>query len=223
MNDKAILFDVDGTLVDSNDLHARAWVDAFAEFGLEIPIADVRQQIGKGADNLMPALLDERTVSRHGAAISSARTRIYGERYAMRVEPFADVAALFRRAKRDGWLIVIATSGTRAEIDPLLDKLGCRDLVDLVTTTDDAEHSKPDPDIFSAALTKIGLQAPNALVVGDSPYDIEAAARIELRAVAVRSGGFSDETLRKAGAVAIYDDVASLLAAYDRSPLATGA
>jgi HAD superfamily hydrolase (TIGR01509 family) len=220
MTTKAILFDVDGTLVDSNDLHAQAWVDAFAEFDITIPHAEVHDQIGKGGDNLMPALLDEEVVDKHGEAISEARSRIYKDSYASRVEPFADVAELFRMAKRDGWKIVIATSGQSEEVEPHLEKLGVRDLVDAVTTADDAERSKPDPDIFAAALKKVGVASANAIVVGDSPYDIEAAGKLGLRTIAVRSGGFDDEVLKGAGAVAIYDSPADLLARYESSPLA---
>jgi len=219
MTIKAILFDVDGTLVDSNDLHARAWVDAFAEFDIVVAHADVRNQIGKGGDNLMPALLDPDVVDRHGEAMSAARSRIYKQNYASCVEPFADVASLFRRAKQDGWAIVIATSGESDEVEPHLEKLGVRDLVDEVTTSSDAERSKPDPDIFAAALKKVGAEAAEAIVVGDSPYDIEAAAKLGLRTIAVRSGGFADDVLTAAGAVAIYDDPADLLARYDTSPL----
>jgi HAD superfamily hydrolase (TIGR01509 family) len=220
MPNKAMLFDVDGTLVDSNDFHAQAWVDAFAEFGLTVPVAGVRGQIGKGGDNLMPALLGAKVVDDHGEAISSARARIYKDSYASRVEPFADVAALFQRAKRDRWKIVIATSGQSEEIDPHIDKLEVRDLIDVVTTADDAERSKPDPDIFAAALKKVGAAASDAIVVGDSPYDIAAAAQLGIRTIAVRCGGFDDRTLEEAGAVAIYDSPADLLAQYDRTLLA---
>ena len=220
MKTKAILFDLDGTLVDSNDLHAHAWVDAFAEYGLEIPFADVRAQIGKGGDNLMPTLLDAQTVEQKGEDISRARGRIYKDRYAAQVTPFDNVAALFRRAKRDGWRIVIATSGESEEVAVHLDMLECRDLVDVVTTADDADRSKPDPDIFAAALSLIGADAANAIVVGDSPYDMEAAAKLSLRAIAVRSRGFDDRTLRESHAVAIYDSVSDILLGYDCSPLA---
>lgn len=219
MPTKAILFDVDGTLVDSNNLHAQAWVDAFAKFDLVIPVADVRQQIGKGGDNLMPALLDVVVVAQFGEAISAARSRIYKDKYASQVEPFADVAALFRRARQDDWKIVIATSGQSEEVDPHLEKLGVRDLVDAVTTAGDAERSKPDPDIFAAALEKAEVAAANAIVVGDSPYDIQAASKLGIRTIAVRSGGFDDQTLMEAGAVAIYDNPADLLARYDGSLL----
>lgn len=220
MTTKAILFDVDGTLVDSNDLHARAWVEAFAEFDITIPHAEVHDQIGKGGDNLMPALLDKKVVDEHGDAISKARSRIYKERYASQVEPFADVAALFRRARQDGWKIVLATSGEIEEVEPHIEKLGICELVDVVTTATDAEHSKPDPDIFAAALKKVGAKAADAIVVGDSPYDIQAAAKLALRTIAVRSGGFQDHILMEAGAVAIYDNPADLLLKYDASLLA---
>lgn len=221
MTVKAILFDVDGTLVDSNDLHAAAWVQAFAEFDIVVPHADVHDQIGKGGDNLMPALLDEKVVEEHGEAISKARGRIYKKRHASKVKPFADVAALFRRARRDGWKIVLATSGESEEVEPHIDKLGVRDLLDVVTTATDAEHSKPDPDIFAAALKKVGAKPADAIVVGDSPYDIQAAAKLGLRTIAVRSGGFDDRVLKEAGAVAIYDNPADLLARYDASLLAS--
>jgi HAD superfamily hydrolase (TIGR01509 family) len=220
MTIKAILFDVDGTLVDSNDLHARAWVDAFAEFQIAIPIGDVHSQIGKGGDNLMPALLEPKVVEQHGEAISAARSRIYNDRYASQVTPFADVSALFERAKQDDWKIVIATSGQSEEVESHLEKLGVGHLIDAVTTADDAEHSKPDPDIFAAALQKVGAESANAIVVGDSPYDIAAAAKLGLRTIAVRSGGFDDSLLMEAGAVAIYDSPADLLEKYDASLLA---
>jgi HAD superfamily hydrolase (TIGR01509 family) len=221
MTVKAILFDVDGTLVDSNDLHAAAWVEAFAEFDIVIRHADVHDQIGKGGDNLMPALLDQAVVDQHGEAISDARSRIYKEHHAIKVKPFPDVAALFQRAREDGWKIVLATSGEPEEVEPHIDKLGVRDLVDVVTTATDAEHSKPDPDIFAAALTKVGAEAADAIVVGDSPYDIQAAAKLGLRTIAVRSGGFDDRVLMEAGAVAIYDNPADLFARYADSLLAS--
>ena len=220
MTIRAILFDVDGTLVDSNDLHAQAWVDAFAEFGLAISFADVRPQIGKGGDNLMPALLPADLVAEKGDEISRARSRIYQDTYAGRVRPFADVAPLFRRARADGWKIAIATSGKSQEVDPHLDSLECRDLVDVVTTADDAERSKPDPDIFAAALEKVGANAADAIVVGDTPYDIEAAGKLGIRTIALRCGGFGDQALKDAGAVAIYDSPSDLLRRYEMSILA---
>jgi membrane protein len=180
----------------------------------------VHGQIGKGGDNLMPTLLDADVVEKHGKAISTARGRIFKDRYASRVEPFADVAVLFLRAQQDGWTIVIATSGESEEVEPHLERLGVRGLVDAVTTAGDAERSKPDPDIFAAALQKVGADAADAIVVGDSPYDIAAAAKLGMRPIAVRSGGFDDRTRNEAGAVAIYDSPADLLTHYDTSPLA---
>lgn len=220
MTDKALLFDVDGTLVDSNRLHAQAWTDAFAQFGIAIPVDTVQGQIGKGGDTLMPALLDPAIVDEHGEAISQARSNIFKERYADRVEPFSDVAALFHRARQDGWTIVLATSSPGEELEPHLDRLGVRNLIDAVTTADDAERSKPHPDIFAAALEKAGVAAMDAIVIGDSPYDMEAASKLGIPAIAVRSGGFDDRTLTNAGAVALFDHPADLLARYDVSPLA---
>ena len=220
MTVKAILVDVDGTLVDSNDLHAQAWVDALAEFDIAFPIADVSPLMGMGGDNLLPAILAKDVVDRHGSDIASARARIFKERYASRVEPFPQVAALFRRLRRDDWKIVLATSSHSEELDPHLDALGVRDLVDAVTTADDAKHSKPDPDIFAAALKKVAAEAADAIVLGDSPYDVAAAARLGIRTIAVRSGGFDDKRLAEAGAAEIYDSPADLLAHYEDSILA---
>ncbi|MEF2554319.1 HAD family hydrolase [Aurantimonas sp. A2-1-M11] len=145
-----------------------------------------------------------------------------GKATPVRWSPFADVAALFTRVRQDDWTIVIAISGQSEEVDPHLEKLGVRELVDAVTTAGDAERTKPDPDIFAAALRKVGAEAANAIVVGDSPYDITAATKLGIRTIAVRSGGFEDRTLMEAGAVAIYDNPADLLARYDASLLASG-
>jgi HAD superfamily hydrolase (TIGR01509 family) len=219
---KAILFDVDGTLVDSNDLHARAWVDTFDRFGVIAPFEKVREQIGKGGDNLMPVFLDSATIDARGEEITAARSTIFKQSYAPEVEPFAEVRSLFQRAAADGWTIVLATSGTSEEIEPYLDMLDCRDIVSVVTTSDDAERSKPDPDIFAAAMAKAGVTADRAIVVGDSPYDMEAAGKLGIPAIAVRCGCFDDQTLLDAGAIALYDSPSDLLRLYALSVLSEG-
>jgi phosphoglycolate phosphatase-like HAD superfamily hydrolase len=209
----AILFDVDGTLVDSNELHAAAWHEAFAHFDIEIPVDAIRGQIGKGGDNLIPALLPDLD-DRKRDEIDDYRSLLFKRDYLPRVVPFAGVRALFERLYGDGVRIVLASSSGADEVSYHLDLIGCRDLVFATTSADEADHSKPDPDIFNAALAKVArAEASEALVVGDTPYDLEAAAKAGIRAVALRCGGFPDAAL--GGASAIYDGPADLLANYE--------
>ncbi len=216
----AVLFDIDGTLVDSNDHHVLAWEQAFAGIGERFDRQTIHDQIGKGTDMLVPTLLpdlddaaQERLGEAHGAAFKS--------RYLDQVKPFPGARDLLARAHDAGLRVVLASSASKDELDHYLGLLGARDLVDETTSADDVENTKPAPDIFATALKKIGSPpAHEVIVIGDTPYDIEAAAKCGVAAIAVRSGGFSDEALTKAGAIAMYDDVAALLHDYDGSPLA---
>jgi len=217
----AALFDVDGTLVDSNDLHAAAWAEAFRCFGHDIPEQRIRFQVGKGGDNLIPALLpdlgdDERE------QLEAYRSDLYKTDYLPEVEPFPGVRPLFERLRADGVAIVLASSSGRDEVDHNLDLIGCRDLVSAATSRDDVEHSKPCPDIFEAALGKAGVPADKALVVGDTPWDVKAAARTGLATIGFRSGGFEDRDLIEAGVKALYDGPEDLLRRYHSSPFARG-
>jgi len=217
---KAVLFDVDGTLVDSVDLHAQAWLDALREFGHDVAFADVRAQIGKGGDQLMPVFLPEAEVTRRGKEMEAWRKRLYMGEMIGRARPFPGVAELFRRIRADGMRVILASSGKSDELAHYKRLLGIEALVDAETTSEDAEKSKPHPDTFVAALD--GLPAAEAIVVGDSPYDAEAAGKAGLRTIGLLSGGFPAEDLRGAGCVALYRDPADLLARYDDSPLARG-
>ena len=216
---KAVIFDVDGTLVDSVDFHARAWQETFREFGKEIPFADVRFQIGKGGDQLLPVFLTNEEIEELGEEISERRTALFRERYLPEVKGFPMVRELFERLLADGKQIALASSAIGEELKTYKERAQIADLIDAETSKDDAEKSKPHPDIFEAALERLGLAAPeHALIVGDTPYDIEAASRAGLRTVAVRCGGFPEETLQQA--IAIFNDPADLLARYETSPLA---
>ena len=220
---KAILFDVDGTLVDTNDLHAAAWQEAFRRFGIELPFERIRGQIGKGGDNLIPALLPPEVVERRRKEIEDFRSTLFKRAYLPRAVPFPGVRALFERLCEDGVKIVLASSSHAEEVDFHLDLIGARDLVFATTSKDDVEHSKPCPDIFEAALAKVAPLGPDSvLVVGDTPYDMEAAARAGMRAVAVRCGGFPEDALIASGAAELHDDPEALLRDYDRSLIASG-
>lgn len=215
----AALFDVDGTLVDSNDLHATAWVEAFRHFGFDLPFDRVRGQIGKGGDNLIPALLPTLPAARR-EEMESWRGDLFKRVYLDQVRPFPGVRALFTRIREDGIAIVLASSAKQEEVDHHVRLLECGDLISATTTADEVESSKPDPDIFAVALRSAGVDADRAIVVGDTPYDVEAAAKIGLRTIGFRCGGFDEDALRQAGAVTLFDGPEDMLARYPDSPLA---
>ena len=219
----AVLFDVDGTLIDSNDLHAEAWVETFSHFGVEVPFEAAHSQIGKGGDNLIPALLPPELVAAKQEEIESFRSELFQRDYLPRVIPFPGVRALFERLSVDGKKIVLASSAKAAEVSFHKGVIGAADLIASTTSADDVEHSKPDPDIFAAALAKVApLTASEVVVVGDSPFDMEAAAKIGIATIGFLSGGFAEDVLRRAGAREIYDGPEDLLRNYDRSLLVTG-
>jgi HAD superfamily hydrolase (TIGR01509 family) len=219
---KAVIFDVDGTLVDSNLQHVEAWREAFAHYGKELSAEEVHAQIGKGGDQLMPVFLSRHEIERFGADLERLRLEIFTRDYLPNAEPFPKVRELFERLRGDGVRIALATSAKETEIEHHQKTLGIEDLVDVATSKDDAEHSKPCPDIFETALARLdGVEPSDAIVVGDTPYDAQAATRCGLRTIGLLSGGFDEQVLRDAGCVAIYRDIADLLANYEESPLAS--
>lgn len=215
---RAILFDVDGTLVDSNDAHADAWVRAFAEHGVTVDRDHVRRCIGMGGDKLMPEVSGLREETPQGKAIATRRSELFQREFLPHLEAFRDAARLVAAVKARGLRAVAASSAKADELTPLLETAGARALMDAVTSSDDAEESKPDPDIVEAALQRAGATAGEALMIGDTPYDIEAAGRCGVPVIAFRCGGWTDPDLR--GAVAIYDGPWDLLARLDESPIA---
>ena len=216
----AVIFDVDGTLVDSNEFHVRAWVEAFRQYGKTVNPADVRPQIGKGGDEVMPEFLTAGELRRFGEELDADRARLFAEEYLPRVRPFPCVKELFRRIKDDGLLIALASSSKEQEVDHHKKALQIEDLIDAATSSDDAKRSKPNPDIFLAALEKLGHVPPEeAITVGDSPWDVLAATKAGMRAIGVLTGGFSREELLNAGAIEVYASVEELFENYERSVL----
>jgi HAD superfamily hydrolase (TIGR01509 family) len=219
---KAALFDVDGTLVDTNDLHAAAWREAFLHFGLDRPLGEIRWHVGKGSDNFIPALFPDMPEARR-EEIADFRSDLFKRHYLPRATPFPGVRDLFERLAGDGVRIVLASSSHSEEVDFYLGLIGCEDLVDAKTSKDDVESSKPCPDIFEAALARAApYGADEAAVVGDTPWDAKAAARLGLRTIGFRSGGFPDEALTAAGACELYDGPEDLLRRYDTSVFGRG-
>ena len=218
---KAVIFDVDGTLVDSVDLHARAWQEALAHFGKHFDFERVRYQIGKGGDQLMPVFLSEQELEEFGEELEKYRGDLFKREYLLKVKGFPGVRELFQRVRREGLQIALASSAKGDELKTYKKLARIEDLVEEETSSDDAERSKPHPDIFEAALEKLEDVRPSeAVVVGDTPYDAEAAGKAGLKTIGLLAGGFPEEDLRAAGCVRIYKDAADLLANYDASPLA---
>jgi HAD superfamily hydrolase (TIGR01549 family) len=217
---RAAIFDLDGTLVDSNDLHVQAWQETFRHFGKEIPIERLREQIGKGGDQYLPEFLTEAEMREIGKQVEEFRGKIFKKKYLPLVRPFPRVRDLFERVRSDGKKIALASSGKADEVDHYQKLLGIEGLVDCQTTADDVVHSKPKGDVFISALRLLGHLAPDeAVAIGDTPYDVEAAKKIDLATIALLCGGFPEEDLRDAGAIAIFQNPADLLARYYQSPL----
>jgi HAD superfamily hydrolase (TIGR01509 family) len=216
MPEKAIVFDVDGTLIDSVDLHTRAWQEAFAEFGKQLHFAELRSQIGKGADMLIPCFLNQEETERFAKKISKRQGEIFQQRYFSQVRPLASVPQLFSRLQKGGWIVALASSGKRKEVDHHKRLLGIQRFINLEVSADEVPRSKPHPDIFERVLKKLNsLDACRVLAVGDTPYDIEAAGKLGVRTIALLCGGFPEKQLVSAGAVAIFHSPAELLFRYE--------
>lgn len=216
---KAAIFDLDGTLLDSVDLHALAWQEAMLQFGHDVSFEQVRSQIGKGGDKLIPVFLSAHEQREHGKDLEEWRGNRFKNEYLPLVRPFSAVPDLLRRVRDAGLRIAVASSAKKDEVDKYLDIAGITDLVDVTTSSDDAEESKPAPDIFNVVLKKLKIDGADAVVIGDTPYDAEAARKAGVRTVGVLCGGFLEDELRKAGCAEVYPGPAALLACFERSML----
>jgi membrane protein len=218
MKIRAVLFDVDGTLVDSNEAHVDSWAVAFREAGRPQEVDDIRLQIGKGGDLLVPSLLPHATEAQC-RAIAKAHGDHFKSAYLPHIKPFPGARDLLAHVKERGRKTVLASSAKKEEVDHYVGLLDAEDLIDAVASADDVAESKPEPDIFGSALDKVGVEAGAAMAVGDTIYDVEAALRIGIATIGLTSGPFDRTQLRDAGAVAIFADAADLLSAFDRSHL----
>ncbi|MBV9267658.1 MAG: HAD family hydrolase [Acidobacteriaceae bacterium] len=219
---KAIIFDIDGTLLDSVDLHAQAWREALRHFGHDVPFDQIRSQIGKGGDQLLPVFLTKRELDSMQKEIEEYRSKLFKDKYLPKVKPFPGVRALFEEIGKNGQKIALASSARGDELEHYERIAGIEDLVQVETSSADAKRSKPHPDIFEAALDRLGegIEREEVMVVGDSPHDAEAAKRAQLAVVGVLCGGFPEQQLRDAGCIAIYGGPEDLLNHYRESPIA---
>jgi len=204
---QAALLDVDGTLVDSNYQHALAWYRAFRRSGIVLPLWRIHRHVGMGGDQLVPALVGERADEERGEEIRDLRGEEF-ERLVDEIEPLEGARELIADLKERGLTVVLASSAPQDELDHYLELLDARELADCWTTDDDVEATKPEPDLVRAALEKVGTE--DAVMVGDTPWDVEAARKAGIETVCVITGGFSEQELRDAGAAAVYASVADL-------------
>jgi phosphoglycolate phosphatase-like HAD superfamily hydrolase len=215
---RTVLLDIDGTLIDSNDAHARAWVDSLREHGYVIRFEQVRPLIGMGGDKVLPQLTGLDPESGEAERMGATRSELFLDRELPTLRPTRGARALLEHLLAQGHELVVATSAKTDEVRALLEQAGVSDLIRLASSADDADRSKPDPDIVQAALRLSGSQAAHSALIGDTPYDVEAAARARVPAIALRCGGWWDDEAF-AQATAIYDDPADLLAHFEESPL----
>lgn len=216
MADTAI-FDVDGTLVDTNYQHALAWYRSFRRFDIVLPIWRIHRAIGMGGDQLVPALAGDAVERAHGEALRAAWTEEF-EQLIDEVCPFDGAHDLLRAVKDRGFSVVLASSGKSDHVERFLDLVDARDIADAWTTSDDVANSKPAPDLVQTALKRAPGSA--GIMIGDSPWDAVAAGEADIATVAVRTGGFSVDELRDAGAVAVFDSLSDLIDGLDGTPLA---
>jgi phosphoglycolate phosphatase-like HAD superfamily hydrolase len=212
-----VLLDIDGTLLDSNDAHARAWVRAFPEHGYVVPFEAIRPLIGKGGDKLIPELTGLDPDSGEAKRLSETRGEIFRERELPTLRATPGARELLEHMRARGLELVVATSAKADEVRALLEQAGVADLIEASSSADDVERSKPDPDIVRAALSAVRRPASHSLMLGDTPYDVEAATRARVPIIALRCGGWDDAALE--GATEVYDDPADLLRHYETSAL----
>lgn len=215
---RGVILDLDGTLIDSNDAHAQAWLEAMAGEGFRPPFHEVRRLIGMGGTFLLPQAAGIEADSEIGGRIRRRRKEIFRGEYLPYLQPFPKVKELLARMRQSGLKRVVASASRREEVEEMLDLARIRELVQGATSASDVEDPKPEPDVVMAAIDKLALAPDQVLLLGDTPYDIEAASRIGVGVVALESGGWPAPEL--AGAVAVYRDAADLLARFDSSPFA---
>jgi HAD superfamily hydrolase (TIGR01509 family) len=219
MMTKVLLSDIDGTLVDSNALHAEAWRRAFEHFGIEVGMGEAWSQIGKGGDQLIPMFVPQADRDRLEPEIKAFRKEVFHHDYMPRIVGFNKARELLLRVKKSGRRIVLATSSDKADLATYKKIVGMEDLVEEEATSADAEASNPAPDIFAAALKKAGVGASEAIALGDTPYDAQAAGALGIRVIGVTCGGWKRSDLLDAGCAEVYQDPADLLLRFEESML----
>ncbi|MFZ0916742.1 MAG: HAD family hydrolase [Candidatus Udaeobacter sp.] len=213
---RAFIFDIDGTLVDSNELHVDSWDRAFRKFGKHFPREALHAQVGKGSDQYLPEFLSEREIADFGKQLDEYRSELFRKEYLPRVRPFPKVRELFQLIRDDHKRIVLASSGKKSDTEYYIKLLKIGNLIEGYTSAGDADRSKPAPDIFTAALETLDVRPAEAIAVGDTRFDVEAAGKVGLKTIALTCGGTAEQILRHAGVIPVFRDPAHLLAEYDQ-------
>lgn len=214
---KGIILDVDGTLIDSNHAHVDSWYRALRGHGFNISFDKIRSLIGMGGDNFLPAAVGIEKDSSIGEEIAQQKSMFFEQDYLGKLMPFPKVPELLEHMKAEGLQLVVGSSSEPEELERLLNIAGATQYLESQISSGDVENSKPNPDIVHAALDKLGLAANEVIMIGDTPYDIEAALKAGVQTIALRCGGWNDNDLK--GAIAIYNSPADLLENYQTSPL----
>ncbi|MET0403991.1 MAG: HAD family hydrolase [Cystobacter sp.] len=218
---KAIIFEVDGTLVDSNVLRARAWQESLARYGIQTRLPRLLAQMGREGDGFLSALLSEEDYLRHADELTSHHRALFHEEYLARVRPFLGVTELLQRLRDEGWRIALASSADPDELEHYIELLGVADLIDARTTDAEVEGHRLSEEIPAEAIRLLGLDGTDeAIAVAGLPHDIEGATRLGLRCLGMVCGGYSEEELSSAGAMAVFGTPGDLLLRYAESPLA---
>lgn len=217
---KAVLCDLDGTLLDSNHFHAESWQRTFENFGFQVSFEDMVKQIGKGGDKVISSVVPEDRIKDLEEDLKNFRKNLFHREYMDRIVPFSDAKNLLKRMRQEGLRVSVASSTDKEDLHAFLMLLRIHALVEESTTAADAKQTKPEPDIFQAALRKLEIEPADALALGDTPWDVEAAGKAGVKTVALTCGGWTEQELKEAGAIAVYRDPADLLRRFDDSPFA---
>ena len=213
---KAVIFDIDGTLIDSNRRHAESFVEAFAKFNKTVRFEDLICLIGMGADLILEKFLSESEIAEFGDDLTEYRKKIFLEKYLPQIKIFPRLRPLFEKLRADDKQTALASSASEKELKQYKKLMKISDLLKAETDSDDAEEAKPAPDIFEAAFDKLkDVEKSETLIIGDTPFDAEAANKAKIEIIGVESGGWSREKLLAAGCVNVYRDIAEIFDNYD--------
>ena len=217
---EVLLSDIDGTLVDSNALHAEAWRRTFEHFGIQIGMDEAWSQIGKGGDKVIPVFVPKDQLQALEQPLKDFRKQLFHRDYMPRIVAFAKSRELLARVREAGKKIALATSSNQEDLGTYKKIVGMEDLIEEESSSADVKESKPEPDIFAAALKKIGMEPRQAVALGDTPYDAEATGKLGIPIVGLTCGGWKRDDLKDAGCIEVYQDPADLLLHFEESILA---